>query len=134
MEDGAGAAIRPEDILAERGKSLVKETQSNEGRELSIEQVLLLLRKRVELGSGIPTHLESSPWRLAPAAHPKTVEINAVLEMSMAAQAGKIVGSGDFEEFIVSNSSLAVAGLVRYNNKLPYEGIDCHIKFVSHVF
>ena len=33
--------------------------------------------------------------------------------MSIEAQEGRIKDSGDFEEFIVSNSSLAIAGLVR---------------------
>ena len=134
----------PEDFLAERGRSIVREMLEAGGREgsdrdhragddgdggggvekeggergysshnLDIRQVLFLLRKKVSLGPGMPPSLEGPPWRLPTCSHPKAPLLNSVLEMSIEAQAGRIKDSGDFEEFIVSNSSLAIAGLVR---------------------
>ena len=114
-----------EDILAEKGKSIVREMLEAKGEEhcedgqqsgieekcnnnLDIGQVLFLLRKKVTLGPGLPKFLEGPPWRLP--GHP---QVNSVLEMSIEAQEGRIKDSGDFEEFILSNSSLAIAGLVR---------------------
>ena len=115
-----------EDILAEKGKSIVREMLDAKGEEhcegsqqsgieekcnnnsLDIGQVLFLLRKKVTLGPGLPKFLEEPPWRL-----PRHPLVNSVLEMSIEAQEGRIKDSGDFEEFILSNSSLAIAGLVR---------------------
>ncbi len=112
------SAQRPEDILAERGRSLVKATKAKEeaaqSRKLDIQEVLALLTKKVKLGSPMPDRFVGPPWRLPADAHPRAADVNAVLDLSIQAQSGKIDGSGDFEEFIASNSSLAVAGLVRY--------------------
>ena len=122
-----------EDVLAERGKSIVKEMlnacgdgdgegddshesgvgEGRDNRNLDIRQVLFLLRKKVSLGPGLPPALERPPWRLPSSTHPRAHLLNSVLEMSIEAQEGRIKDSGDFEEFIISNSSLAIAGLVR---------------------
>ena len=143
-DGGCRSTAAAEDILAERGKSIVREMleagigESQESSDrghsagdgggvvekkgggggqsslnLDIRQVLFLLQKKVSLGPGMPPSLDGPPWRLPTSSHPKAPLLNSVLEMSIEAQAGRIKDSGDFEEFIVSNSSLAIAGLVR---------------------
>ena len=80
-----------EDVLAERGKSIVREmldagvdgegngddsheSGGGEGcnkRDLDIRQVLFLLRKKVSLGSGLPSTLVGPPFRVPDSAHPR---------------------------------------------------------------
>lgn len=80
---------------------------------LSLAEILHLLKSKVVAGRDIPETLDAPPWRLPLAAHPRAGLVNAVLSESTRAQSSTVPDSGDFEDFVLSNASLAVAGLVR---------------------
>lgn len=86
--------------------------ENNEMINLEFDEVLHLLSKRAVLGRGIPDKYDGPPWRL-PSDIPKYEEINRLLQHSMMAQSASIPDSEEFQQFVLSNSSLAVAALLR---------------------
>ena len=82
--------------------------------ELPFNKVLELLLPKVEAGRPLPESLTTPPWRLPNSATEKSVQINQILSKSMEIQSSKIPKSDDFDAFILSNSCLAVSGLIKY--------------------
>lgn len=76
-------------------------------------EVLVKLKDKVVLGREIPSQFSSPPWRVPVKSHAKADVINRILDRSMSVQSATIPGTDDFEDFIVSNSSMAVCGLLR---------------------
>jgi len=88
----------------------------DENKTLSVPELLHLLKAKVVSGRELPPQLTSAPWRIPPGSHPQAAVINAILSKSMEVQSSKVPechGHGDFQDFILSNSSLAVAGLLK---------------------
>eukprot|EP00091_Calanus_sinicus_P017137 TRINITY_DN36982_c0_g1_i1.p1 TRINITY_DN36982_c0_g1~~TRINITY_DN36982_c0_g1_i1.p1 ORF type:complete len:322 (-),score=122.70 TRINITY_DN36982_c0_g1_i1:55-981(-) len=104
------------------GEENVDRTQDS----LNFNEVLHLLSKKAVLGRGIPEKYNIPPWRL-PDTQPHREEINSLLQHSMMAQAAQIPKSGDFEDFVLSNASLAVSGLLRHY--LSVLGVSADIVF-----
>ena len=88
--------------------------EENEKPKLPLGKVLELLLPKVQSGRTLPNQLTSPPWRLPLSTVPDAAKINSILTRSMEIQSSKIPGSDDFEYFIISNSCLAVSGLLRY--------------------
>ena len=94
---------------------------------LTFSEVLHLLSKRAVLGQGIPAKYNSPPWRLEDS-NPLCHTVNSLLETSMMVQAGHVPNTdNDFQEFVLSNASLAVAGLLRHY--LAAAGLEADIVF-----
>ncbi len=83
-------------------------------KDLPLSKVLELLVTKVQAGRTLPKTLTNPPWKLPHQSHDKSEVINEVLTKSIEMQSSKIPGSDDFENFIISNSCLAVSGLLRY--------------------
>ncbi len=84
-------------------------------KKLPLAKVLELLIPKVETGRPIPSLLaDTPPWQLPSKVLPNAEKINTILSKSMEIQSSKITGSDDFDSFIISNSCLAVSGLLRY--------------------
>ena len=91
----------------------MEETQ--EKPNLPLSKVLELLVPKVQNGRLLPESLESPPWRLpSSVCGDQTSKINEILSKSMEIQSSKIPGSDDFEDFIISNSCLAISGLLKH--------------------
>jgi len=120
MEPPGVEVSSPTDKMADRAG--VDASPAN----LSFGELLHLLRKKAVLGRGIPAKYDTPPWRL-PATHASSNLVNSLLNHSMAVQAANIPGSGEFQDFILSNSSLAVAGLLRHY--LSLLGLQADIVF-----
>ena len=97
----------------------------NHHKDLSMNDILCLLKSKVMPGHQLPSHLNAPPWRIeetSPIDNDSTNAINKLLHKSWEAQSSTIPqcdGHGDFSDFIVSNSSLAVSGLLKtYLNAL----------------
>ena len=104
-----------------------EEEGGGERVNLSFSEVLHLLSKRAVLGAGIPAKYSSPPWRLEDS-HPASQTVNSVLETSMMVQAGHVPQTdNDFQEFVLSNASLAVSGLLRHY--LAAAGLEANIVF-----
>jgi hypothetical protein len=96
-------------------KSPAEEVQENEATKLPISKILEFLISKVESGRLLPPALTSPPWRIPLASdHDLASKINSILSKSMETQSSKIPGSDEFDNFIISNSCLAVSGLMRY--------------------
>ena len=87
--------------------------------KLSMSEILFLLKSKATPGQAIPASLNAPPWRV-PGAAPCADAVNAVLDASMEAQSATVPGSGDFEEFVLSNASLSVAAILRYAGLMLY--------------
>ena len=94
-------------------------------KDLSMNDILYLLKSKVLPGHQLPSHLNAPPWRIEKSSmldDNSTNEINKLLLKSWEAQSSTIPqcdGHGDFSDFVVSNSSLAVSGLLKtYLNAL----------------
>jgi len=103
-----------------------KEGHEASTRGLTFSEVLHLLTRKTVLGVGIPDQYTNPPWRL-PDHLPRYQEINSLLQQSMRTQAATVPGSDDFQDFILSNSSLAVSSLLRYY--LGALGVSSNIVF-----
>eukprot|EP00088_Acartia_fossae_P031341 TRINITY_DN3224_c0_g1_i5.p1 TRINITY_DN3224_c0_g1~~TRINITY_DN3224_c0_g1_i5.p1 ORF type:complete len:338 (-),score=65.48 TRINITY_DN3224_c0_g1_i5:191-1204(-) len=88
--------------------------ESSGTKNLQFSEVLYLLSKKVNLGYGIPDKYDYPPWRLQTGSAPCVDKINPMLNYSIKVQSGVIPKSEEFSEFILSNSSLAVAGMLQY--------------------
>jgi len=91
-------------------------TLKDQNKSLSVPEILHLLRTKVVGGRELPSQLNAPPWRIPTKSHPKSSQINAVLSKSMEVQSSHVPdchGHGDFQDFILSNASLAVAGLLK---------------------
>ena len=82
--------------------------------KLPLNKVLELLIPKVQPGHTIPDPLVTPPWRLPSSTSENAAKINSILNKSMEIQSSKIPDSDDFENFIISNSCLAIAGLLKY--------------------
>ena len=93
-----------------------EEPQENQETKpkLPLNKVLELLVPKVQRGRTIPDALTSPPWRIPSSVTENHAKINAILNKSMEIQSSKIPDSDDFENFIISNSCLAVSGLLKY--------------------
>jgi len=89
------------------------QVDENIEKKLDFSEVLFLLSRKLVPGRGVPNKYDHPPWRL-PSNHQNAGVINTMLEYSMKIQSGHIPKSDEFSEFILSNSSLAVAGLLQY--------------------
>ena len=108
---GGGAGHTPLQVLREENKSL------------SVPEVLSLLKAKVVGGRDLPPQLVSPPWRVRPSSSDSSTlsqttaaAVNAILSKSMEVQSARVPecdGHGDFQDFILSNSSLAVTGLLK---------------------
>jgi len=98
-----------EQDLVNREQEELDRTQDN----LTFSEVLHLLSKKAVLGRGIPEKYDIPPWRL-PHTQQHSNQINNLVQHSMMAQAAQIPNSGDFADFVLSNASLAVSGLLRH--------------------
>ena len=126
-----------EDVIA---SSNTKETglRNHHKKDMSMNEILSLLRPKVLRGHQLPTNLKDPPWRISNNSTIKkdgidieSHKINCILQKSWEAQSSTIPqcdGHGDFSDFIVSNSSLAVSGLL----KTYFDTLD--ISNVSLVF
>ena len=107
-----------EDILARHGpppgeeRSIVEEYQEK-NKDLTFKEVLFLLRTKVCPGREIPAQFDSPPWKIPAQSHPNAELINEILNRSMIVQSSNIPSSGDFNDFILSNSALSVHALLR---------------------
>jgi len=93
------------------------EVQNGEAKkqELPLSKVLELLMNKVESGRPIPSGQTQPPWRIPSASiSEEWTKINSILEKSMEIQSSRIPGSDDFDSFIISNSCLAIHGLLKY--------------------
>jgi len=95
-------------------------------KSLQFSEVLYLLSRKVNLGYGIPEKYNYPPWRLLPE-NGIAEKVNPILNYSMKVQSGSIPKSEEFSEFILSNSSLALAGMLQYF--LGYLDIQSDITF-----
>ena len=100
-------------------------------KDLSMNDILYLLKSKVLPGHQLPSHLNAPPWRIEKSSmldDNSTNEINKLLLKSWEAQSSTIPqcdGHGDFSDFIVSNSSLAVSGLLKtYLNALDISEVS----------
>ena len=91
----------------------MESSETQEPASLSFSEVLHLLSRKVILGQGVPVKYNYPPWRVL-GNHPLAAKINSLLSYSMKVQSGHIPKSDEFSEFILSNSSLAIAGLLQY--------------------
>ena len=82
--------------------------------QLPLNKVLELLIPKIHPGHTIPAPLTTPPWRLPSSTSENYVKINSILNKSMEIQSAKIPDSDDFENFIISNSCLAISGLLKY--------------------
>ena len=83
--------------------------------DLPFSKVLELLMNKVESGRPIPTGQTLPPWRIPSASIcEEWTKINMILAKSMEIQSSRVPGSEDFDSFIISNSCLAIAGLLKY--------------------
>lgn len=88
--------------------------QEETKKELPLSKVLELLVPKVQSGRPLPSALTSPPWRIPSEVAAESAKINAILEKSMEIQSSNIPGSDDFDSFIISNSCLAISGLLKY--------------------
>ena len=100
-------------------------------KDLSMNDILYLLKSKVQPGHQLPAHLNAPPWRIKDCNNKENVDlskINSLLVKSWEAQSSTIPqcdGHGDFSDFIVSNSSLAVSGLIKtYLNTLGISNVS----------
>ena len=95
--------------------SEIMESEEEKKPELPLSKVLELLMDKVESGRPIPSGQTLPPWRI-PSAEicEEWTKINRILAKSMEIQSSKIQGSDDFDCFIISNSCLAISGLLKY--------------------
>lgn len=126
-------------MASKNGESHVDTSEANPDQakpEMSISQLLVMLKDQVVPGRGIPEQLDSPPWRIPSDAHPKSDLINAILDKSMECQSATVPKSDEFAEFIVSNASMAVCGLVRsyLHSVLGGEGKDDLSKVTAGIF
>ena len=82
--------------------------------DLPLCKILELLIPKIQNGQELPTSLTTPPWRLPSSASEESVKINDILSKSMEMQSSKIPGSDDFDCFIISNSCLAISGLLKH--------------------
>ncbi|XP_059086514.1 uncharacterized protein LOC131883151 isoform X1 [Tigriopus californicus] len=94
--------------------SSVVQDMRGKNQDLSLTEILFTLRNSVGGGREIPTQFDMPPWRVPKDLCPKAGIINEILSNSMKIQSSRIPKSGDFEEFILSNSSMAVCGLLKF--------------------
>jgi len=120
------ARERNEDGEEEREKGDQEEEAEGITRGLTFDEVLHLLTRKAVMGKGIPEAYSEPPWRVPPTLTHQA-EVNQLLEQSMCAQAATVPGSDDFCDFVLSNSSLAVASLLRHY--LSIIGVDSRIVF-----
>jgi len=117
-------------VAKDRAEEEVDEDEEEEDdgmtRGLTFNEVLHLLTRKAVLGPGIPEAYSEPPWRV-PSSLVQQNEVNQLLEQSMCAQAATVPGSDDFCDFVLSNSSLAVASLLRHY--LSVLGINSRIVF-----
>ena len=109
-----------QEALANAERSMATESKGESAiadyrkKHLSINEILFLLKKRVQPGREVPSQFDFPPWRL-----PKDTTssassvINQILSESTKIQSSTVPKSGDFDDFILSNSSMAVAGLMK---------------------
>ena len=106
--------MEPPESLKKQDMPLKK--LKEEKPNLTMMEILHLLSKHVKRGRDIPQSLTNPPWRVPAEAHPKSEDINYILNKSMEAQSSWVPechGKGDFSDFILSNSSLAVHSLLK---------------------
>lgn len=103
-----------------------KEKEESSTRNLQFSEVLYLLSRKVNLGYGLPSKYDYPPWRLLPSSG-LADKVNPLLNMSTKIQSGTIPKSEEFSQFILSNSSLAVQGMLQYY--LSYLDIQSEIIF-----
>ena len=112
---------------------LEKSGVSKTHKDLTMVEILELLRPKVQPGHQLPSKLTDPPWRInsnnkSGIANDNINKINEVLQKSWEAQSSTIPqcdGHGDFSDFIVSNSSLAVSGLLKtYLNALDISKVS----------
>merc|ERR1719510_2276140 len=103
-------------------KTLSNSTQTKDSKcglrkhhtDLTMNEILHLLRPKVQPGHQLPSELSAPPW-LINEINNNSIVINKLLRKSWESQSSTIPecdGHGDFSDFIVSNSSLAIAGLL----------------------
>ena len=103
-------------------KSVVEQT-SQQHKELTLSEVLHLLRNKVIRGHELPESLSGSPWRV-----PGHDAINGLLSESLTAQSSTVPNSEEFQHYILSNSALCVSGLIQYYLKEAFN-VDSEIVF-----
>ena len=105
------------------------QTMKDENKTMTVPELLHLLAPKVVSGRELPPQLTGPPWRVPAGSHPKSSEINAILTKSMEAQSSRVPDckDDDFQDFILSNASLAVAGLLR--TYLRAIGVESNVMF-----
>ena len=80
--------------------------------------MILQVELCVDLNDVDPNKCSANPVcrldQAPPVCGDQTLKINEILSKSMEIQSSKIPGSDDFEDFIISNSCLAISGLLKH--------------------
>ena len=133
--DFLGEQIEEREIASNSTKEKEAGLRKNH-KDLCMDEILYLLRSKVQPGHQLPSNLKDPPWQIRHNNRDKTnnneeiTKINLVLHKSWEAQSSTIPqcdGHGDFSDFIVSNSSLAVSALLKSYFKTL--GIDTALIF-----
>ena len=105
-------AAPPSYSEAMKNEEVLKNT-AEEKSNIPLVKVLELLIPKVQNGRYLPASLITPPWRV-PSSSENSAQINDLLNKSMEIQSSKIPGSDDFDSFIISNSCLAISGLLKH--------------------
>ena len=96
-------------------------------KHLTINEILFMLKPRVMPGRDVPAQFDFPPWKLPKdSASSANAVVNQILSESTKVQSSTVPKSGEFDDFILSNSSMAVAGLMKsYLNALSKQVSSC---------